>query len=87
MLENPQHPYTQALLSAVPGVKDDRKRRLYSIPGAVPENYPELTGCRFAERCPHAAACTAQGAWTETDGGRMVRCELAAAEGRKAYGA
>ena len=64
LLMHPRHPYTQALLSAVPGVKDDKKRRLYSIPGAVPENYPELTGCRFAARCPHAANCPAQGEWS-----------------------
>ena len=87
LLRSPRHPYTQALLSAVPGVKDDKKRRLYSIPGAVPENYPELTGCRFAERCPHAAKCPAQGEWREAEDGRLVRCEMAAAEGRKAYGA
>jgi len=87
LLENPQHPYTQALLSAVPGVKDDKSRRLYSIPGAVPENYHELTGCRFAARCPYAASCTAQGEWTGTPDGRMVRCERAAAQERRAYGA
>jgi len=87
LLENPAHPYTQALLSAVPGVRDDRARRLYSIPGAVPEKYHELTGCRFAARCPYAQKCTAQGELTQTDGGRLVRCEMAAAEGRRAYGA
>ena len=87
LLNHPQHPYTQALLSAVPGVKDDKKRRLYSIPGAVPENYPELTGCRFAARCPYAAKCPAQGEWKAAADGRLVRCEMAAAEGRKAYGA
>ena len=87
LLENPQHPYTQALLSAVPGVKDDKKRRLYSIPGAVPENYPDLTGCRFAARCPYAENCTAQGEWSGTPDGRLVRCERAAAQERRAYGA
>ena len=87
LLENPAHPYTQALLSAVPGVRDDRERRLYSIPGAVPENYHELTGCRFAARCPYAQKCTAQGEMTQTADGRLVRCEMAAAEGRRAYGA
>ena len=81
------HPYTQALLSAVPGVRDDRARRLYSIPGAVPENYPELTGCRFAERCPYAEKCAAQGELTRTQDGREVRCDQAAAEERRAYGA
>ena len=87
LLENPAHPYTQALLSAVPGVKDDKSRRLYSIPGAVPENYPELTGCRFAERCPYAEKCAAQGEPARTQDGREVRCDQAAAEERRAYGA
>ena len=87
LLENPVHPYTQALLSAAPGVRDDKKRRLYSIPGAVPEGYHELTGCRFAARCRYAEGCAAKGEWTETKDGRLVRCETAAAEGRRAYGA
>lgn len=87
LLESPVHPYTQALLNAVPGIRDDKARRLYSIPGTVPENYHELTGCRFASRCPWADVCTRQGEMTAAPDGRPVRCELAAMEGRKAYGA
>ncbi len=88
LLENPVHPYTQALLSAVPGVRDDKSRRLYSIPGAVPENYQDIEGCRFAARCPYAGNCTRQGALTEAPDGRPVRCDRAAEmEGREAYGA
>ena len=83
----PMHPYTQALLSAVPGVNDDPGRRLYSIPGAVPENYQEMTGCRFAGRCPHAEGCTRRGEPAELTDGRMVRCERAEEKGREAYGA
>jgi len=58
LLAHPAHPYTRALLSAVP-VLGRRNGRLNTIPGVVPrpENYP--AGCRFAPRCPaleHASA-------------------------------
>ena len=50
LLKHPAHPYTRALLSAVP-VLGKRNGRLNTIPGVVPrpENYPP--GCRFAPRC------------------------------------
>ena len=48
IIHNPMHPYTQALMSAVPGLNDDPSRRLYSIPGSVPHEYQNMTGCRFA---------------------------------------
>ncbi|MDO4484519.1 MAG: ABC transporter ATP-binding protein [Clostridia bacterium] len=57
LLTDPAHPYTQALLKAVPGLHDDRAVRLYSIPGSVPERYDTMTGCHFAPRCPYAAEC------------------------------
>lgn len=60
LLREPQHPYTQALMAAVPGLNDPRDRRLYAIPGTVPERYDTLKGCRFAPRCPHAEGCSQQ---------------------------
>ena len=57
LLTHPAHPYTQALMQAVPGLHDSREKRLYSIPGRVPETYGDRTGCRFAERCPYAEHC------------------------------
>ncbi len=57
LLLHPAHAYTRALMQAVPGLHDDRSRRLYSIPGFVPQEYGCMTGCRFAPRCVHAAAC------------------------------
>jgi oligopeptide/dipeptide ABC transporter ATP-binding protein len=47
---NPQHPYTEALLAAVPS-RAQRGRTLATIPGQVPSQYNELAGCRFASRC------------------------------------
>lgn len=54
LFNNPQHPYTQALLSAVPRVdqagRADRKRTL--LPGDPPDPTNLPAGCRFASRCP-----------------------------------
>ncbi|MBD5477058.1 MAG: ABC transporter ATP-binding protein [Lachnospiraceae bacterium] len=50
---NPKHPYTQALLQTVPTIRDDADRKLQAIPGIVPESYDDITGCRFADRCPY----------------------------------
>lgn len=49
----PAHPYTLALLEAVPKV-DERVDRLYAIPGAPASGYTEFAGCPFAERCAMA---------------------------------
>ena len=51
LFENPGHPYTMALLDTVPTIRDSADRQLFAIPGIVPENYDDMTGCRFAERC------------------------------------
>ena len=74
LLTHPQHPYTQALMAAVPGIDDPKERRLYAIPGAVPERYDTLQGCRFAPRCPYAEGCPRQPVY---DAGEKhpVRCE------------
>jgi peptide/nickel transport system ATP-binding protein len=56
LFNNPLHPYTKALLSAVPSV--DKKRRAETkrilIPGDPPDPLDLPTGCRFANRCPVA---------------------------------
>ena len=51
IFQNPRHPYTRALLDTVPTIRDAADRELVSIPGMVPENYDDIKGCRFAERC------------------------------------
>jgi peptide/nickel transport system ATP-binding protein len=49
----PAHPYTQALLSAVPRLGGPRGGRLTAIPGQPPSLIDPPAGCRFAPRCPH----------------------------------
>jgi oligopeptide/dipeptide ABC transporter ATP-binding protein len=49
--EDPRHPYTQALLAALPRVDHRRDKRLRSIPGAPPNLLVEPVGCPFAARC------------------------------------
>jgi peptide/nickel transport system permease protein len=69
---NPLHPYTRALLAAVP----EGDAAPAGIPGVVPQPHAFPPGCRFAPRCPHAAAAceAAPPALEEGAQGRLVRC-------------
>ena len=49
----PRHPYTQALLRALPEFAQD-KARLASLPGVVPGKYDRPHGCLLNPRCPYA---------------------------------
>ena len=53
VLKTPKHPYTQALLASLPN-REKRGRRLYSIPGTVPNPAYKPDGCPFHPRCRHA---------------------------------
>ena len=53
LYEEPRHPYTQALLAALPRVEQRRDQRLRSIPGAPPNLLIEPKGCPFAARCEY----------------------------------
>ncbi len=53
IFQNPKHPYTRALLDTVPTIRDSADRKLFAIPGMVPESYDNMQGCRFAQRCSH----------------------------------
>ena len=54
IFEDPRHPYTRGLLSAVPSAAHARGR-LAAIQGTVPELVEPPPSCRFAGRCPHEA--------------------------------
>ncbi len=57
LFARPRHPYTEGLLRAVPRLDEegaDRKKRLTTIEGVVPNPLELPPGCRFAPRCQHA---------------------------------
>ena len=77
LFRHPSHPYTRALLAAIPTTGDSEERKLSSIPGMVPENYDTISGCRFADRCPYARQESHQRAGLrEISRGHTVRCIL-----------
>ncbi|OGO25870.1 MAG: peptide ABC transporter ATP-binding protein [Chloroflexi bacterium RBG_16_52_11] len=53
LYKNPRHPYTQALMAALPRVDRRKNQRLKSIPGAPPSLLVEPYGCPFAQRCDY----------------------------------
>jgi oligopeptide/dipeptide ABC transporter ATP-binding protein len=76
---SPKHPYTQALLSAVPVVDPDSKRQRMLLSGDVPSPIHPPPGCPFHPRCPVAEArCrTDAPVLRETATGRWAACHLA----------
>ncbi len=76
VLQRPRHPYTRALMAALPRI-DRRGAKLAAIPGIVPDLRNMPRGCRFHPRCSAAQAgrCDAQApALEEVGGGGAVRC-------------
>jgi peptide/nickel transport system ATP-binding protein len=55
IIANPQHPYTEALLNAIPTIGAD-STAVKGIPGTPPNLVSPPTGCRFHPRCPYAMA-------------------------------
>lgn len=54
VLETPLHPYTQALLSAVPTIDQESKKEVLRVEGDIPSPIEPPSGCHFHPRCPHA---------------------------------
>ena len=54
VMESPKHPYTQALLSAVPTIDTDEKRPVIRLQGDIPSPARPPAGCHFHPRCPQA---------------------------------
>ena len=77
LFARPEHPYTEALLGALPRSDGDvRHERLAAIPGMPPELIDPPAACRFAPRCPYAgldACATEPVALRELRSGHLVR--------------
>ena len=54
VLKNPAHPYTMALIQAVPSIARRKKEKKLKITGEVPNAANPPSGCRFHPRCPFA---------------------------------
>ena len=79
LFENPQHPYTQALLAAIPEPDVEmRNKEIKVIRGEVTSPVNPKPGCRFAARCEYATeACSgADPALRDLGGGHFCACTL-----------
>ncbi len=79
LIREPQHPYTQALISAVPEVDPETKRRRIVLPGDVPSPIHPPPGCPFHPRCPIAEErCKTEiPAFREVKKDHIAACHLA----------
>ena len=75
LFRHPRHPYTRALLSAIPVPRLQKKERVL-LKGELTSPINPKPECRFAARCPHAGAkCTSQSPdITELGNGHSIRC-------------
>src|SRR4051794_19867234 len=76
VLQRPVHPYTKGLLAAIPRL-GEKKSRLPSIPGRLPDLRNPPSGCRFAKRCPFATPDSEVPQVLREIGTRKVRCTRA----------
>ena len=78
VFEGPHHPYTEALLSAVPAIEDDGRTRI-KLEGEIPSAASPPSGCVFHTRCPRklGAICeTEEPPLAEEEPGHLLRCHI-----------
>ena len=78
ILKSPKHPYTQALLAAVPRLEDDKDREIIRLEGELPSPANPPQGCHFHQRCPSAMpqCMTTYPEATQLTAEHEVRCFL-----------
>jgi peptide/nickel transport system ATP-binding protein len=78
LYQNPKHPYTEALLSAVPSINPDTHRTRIILPGEIPNPSNPPSGCKFHTRCRYAKEkCkTEVPAWSEVSPGHWTLCHF-----------
>ncbi|MGB9857296.1 MAG: ABC transporter ATP-binding protein [Dictyoglomaceae bacterium] len=78
ILNNPLHPYTKALLSAIPDPDPENRKRLRNVPAGEPPNLINPpSGCRFAPRCSYAMEiCNNEPPEIEVSPNHWVKCWL-----------
>ena len=75
LFQKPLHPYTKALLSAIPSVDIHNPTKREVLHGEITSPINPKPGCRFAARCPHATeACHAPQVQEEVSPGHFVTC-------------
>jgi oligopeptide/dipeptide ABC transporter ATP-binding protein len=78
LFAKPLHPYTRALLAAVPVPDPDARRDPFVLSGEIPSPMNDVVGCKLRGRCPLAQAVCAQPVpLREVAPGRLVACHLA----------
>ncbi len=79
LFQRPMHPYTEALLSAVPKIDPGTKMKRIILSGEIPSNANPPSGCPFHTRCMHAQSiCKSKvPEWKEVRPGRFSSCHFA----------
>ncbi len=83
VLKPPYHPYTEALLSAIPLIDPEAAQEHIRLVGEVPSPVNLPTGCRFHTRCPRflGKICgTTEPPWQEDESGKRINCHIPLSE-------
>ena len=83
LFQPPYHPYTEALLSAIPPTNPDMPQKHIRLEGDVPSQMNVPSGCPFHPRCPRFLGdiCkTTTPPWQELENGKRIFCHISAAE-------